>query len=125
MASVVYNIMLNKGDDFELQITVKDATGNAIDLTGYTYYGQIRSSFDAELPVATFVCTIANQNTDKGLVYIRLPHGQSSEIPVLGSKGNNRRPTTEYIYDIEETTQGGIISRIMEGTVTVSPNVTR
>lgn len=125
MISAVYNMQINAGDDFELEIIIKDATQSPINLTGNTYTGQMREAWDSKDSVATFVCTVSNQTSFKGQLLIKLPHAESIKIPCLPSKGNNKRPTSEFIYDIEQTDPSGNRTRILEGSVLVSPNVTR
>jgi hypothetical protein len=48
----------------------------------------------------------------------------TAAITCTPATNSNRRPLTEFIYDIEQTVSG-VKTRILEGIVTVSPNVTR
>lgn len=125
MSIAVYNFQLNQGDDFELILQIKDANGTLFDLTGYTYKGQIKDKYDSKTTVASFNFTIANQVLEKGKVYVRLTNEQTAAIPTPAAKGANRRPMAEYIYDITETNPDHSITRILEGIITVSPNVTK
>lgn len=115
---------INQGEDFELQIIIKDSNGTPINLTGNTYAGQIRSKYDSSTIIATFTITLGNQTTDPGLVYIRLSNTDTAAIVCDPATAKDPRPLTQFIYDIEET-KAGKITRILEGIVSVSPNVTR
>jgi hypothetical protein len=124
MAAVTYNFTLNQGDDFDFTITIK-ANNEPIDLSNYSFAGQIREKYDSNEIVASFVCTKANQTTSKGVITFSLTNQQTSAIPCLPSSKANRRPVSEFIYDIEQTDADDKISRILEGVVLVSPGVTR
>lgn len=125
MSTAIYNMSINAGEDFYLTLVIKDSLGVLIDLTGKTFAGQIREAWDSVDPSATFVCTVSNQTTNKGEVVIKLPHTQSNLMPFTGSKNANKRPTTDFIYDIEQTDLSGDVTRILQGTATFSPQVTR
>lgn len=125
MSAAQYNMNVNQGEDFELQIIIKDDTGTPIDLTGNSYAGQIRKEYDSSSVAANFVCTIGDQITDPGLLFVRLPNSTTSAIPCDPATEENPRPVTKFIYDLEETKPDLTITRILEGIVNVSPNVTR
>lgn len=125
MSAAPYNIVMNQGEDFELQLNIKDSSGVLVNLTGYTYAGQIREKYDSSSIVASFTYTLANQTTNPGVVFIRISHTNTSLIPCLPATPSNRRPITEFIYDLEETKPDSTVTRILEGVVSVSPEVTK
>ena len=112
MTAAAYNLTIDQGSDFALDLVVKE-DNVAKDLTGYSARAQMRNTKGASTVAATFTCTVINA-TD-GEVKMQLTNSTSSAI----SAG-------KYYYDLEIFTSGDVIvSRLMEGTVILTPEVTR
>ena len=87
--------------------------GTALNLTNYTGRAQLRTSVDASSASATFSVTVTN--AANGALKMQLPAATSSGI----SAG-------EYVYDLEIFTSGdSIVKRIIQGSATITPEVTR
>jgi hypothetical protein len=110
MASVS-NLAIDQGTTFSVTITVTDDTGSARNLTGYTANSQIRKSYSATANIA-FAANIASP-TD-GTVTLDLSKATTANI----------KPG-RYVYDLILTSNIATVERIVEGIVTVYPNVTR
>lgn len=118
------NLVINQGETFELDIIAKDLNKQPIDITNYSYAGKIRSAYDSDV-IAAFTFTKAEQrNSTLGWVKASLTPAQTQAIPCVKSSAKNKRPLTEYIYDIEETDPSNNVTRILEGIISVSPSVT-
>lgn len=102
------NITIDQGTTFVYTFSVLDTYGDPMDLTNYTATSQMRKSYSSS-NATTFTCTTAN-----GEVIISLSANQTSNI-VAG----------RYVYDIELTAVDGVVTRQVEGIVTVTPQVTR
>jgi hypothetical protein len=110
----IYNFTLDQGSTWTLQIVYKDSNGAAVNLTGYTAEMQVRRKFDSDNPVLTL-------STSNGGITI---------VPLTGTL--NLIATDEqadidpglYVYDLELSI-GGVRTRLIQGTVTVSGEVTR
>ena len=87
-----------------------DADGVPIDLTGYTGTSQIRKHYSSSNSVSFTV----QFNDTSGEVILSLTPDQT----------NNMTPG-RYVYDVEVVDSANIISRIVEGMVTITPSVTR
>ena len=109
------DIELKQGEDFHRVITIKDENGTEINLTGYTFSSQIRSTYSEEL-FLSFTFTVSNQTTNTGEVVMSLAKALSSAKEVNAKY--------RYVYDVEMN-DGVRTSRIMEGTCLVSPEVTK
>ena len=59
MSAGTYNLFIDQGSDYAIQLTVKE-NGSAKDLTGYSARAQLRSTKSATDVTATFTCTITN-----------------------------------------------------------------
>jgi len=103
------NLVVDQGTTFTTTITVSDDEGNALDLTGYTGAAQIRKHYTSSNSV-NFAVTITPAS---GEVTLSLTANATANL-------NAGR----YVYDCE-LTNSGTVSRILEGIVTISPQVTR
>lgn len=103
------NIVIDQGSTFTTSIELTDADGEPVDLTGYTGTAQLRKHYTSSNAVS-FGVAIANS----GIVALSLTANQTANI-VAG----------RYVYDVEVTDVGGLVSRIVEGIVTITPQVTR
>ena len=117
MSAGIYNLSIEQGATFDLEIRYKDANGDPVDLTGY----------DARLQIREF---IYSQNFVLGL--------DSSEslnnIYTGGSAGTidiNIQPEItkdfvpgNYVYDLEIYTSSNVY-RLIQGKFTVTSEVTR
>ena len=87
-----------------------------IDLTDCSVRMQLRKSYYAEEAVDTLT-------TDNGRISITPLEGYFElNFP---NKITESFPVQTLIYDIELVTRGGVVRRIVEGKVTVLPEVTR
>ena len=108
MASKV-NIVLDQGTTFNTTFTFTDVNDNPIDFTTYTGASQMRKSYYST-DAYNFTVSLANN----GVVSI----GMSANNTTLLYPGR-------YLYDLEVTDINGIRSRLVEGIVTVTGEITR
>lgn len=114
MSAASFNITIEQGATFEKQITYKDANGNAIDLTNVTdARAQIRPTI-ASNSSEDFTVEVDDDPTT-GII-----HWSMSATTTAGLTA----PSTQY-YDLEIEFADGTVRRLLSGTVTVSPEVTR
>ena len=111
MAAGTYNFILEQGATFTRTLTVKE-NNSAMNLTGYSVASKMRSTHDSSTVVGTFTCTISNASG--GVITMNMTANTTSAI----EEGI-------YVYDIEITSSAGTVTRLMEGNVTVNPEVTR
>ena len=109
------NLELKQGEDFYRLLTFRDENGNLVDLSGYSFAGQIRANYDDEL-FLSFTFNILNQTTHKGEVEMTLSKTLSS-AKLINVKDN-------YVYDVERNS-GSRTVRVLEGTIVISPEVTK
>jgi hypothetical protein len=104
------NIVIDQGSDYEVSVNVKDANNTPIDLAGYTGAAQMRKHYTS-LTSHSFGVNITALT---GEVTLSMPANTSNLI----SPGR-------YVYDCELTSISNTKIRIVEGIVTVTPQVTR
>lgn len=123
MPAGVCNLIIEQGTSFSRTITLTDSqvVPVAINLTGYTARAQMRTAANAVDIVATFACTIAAPLT--GTIALTLTDEQTSAIPTVGKTAYDK--LTKYVWDMEIESAGGEVTRILNGIVEVSPEVTK
>lgn len=120
MAAANLDFLIEQGATFKRTITLKDSDGVALNITGWTFSGQIRKKYDSPNALATFTCT----NIGSGQFTIELSHTATSAIPVTPAS-DGARSMTSYSYDIEALKNDSTKDRILQGKVNVSPEVTK
>tara|TARA_B100000925_G_scaffold262999_1_gene220644 strand:+ start:1555 stop:1881 length:327 start_codon:yes stop_codon:yes gene_type:complete len=103
------NIVIDQGTTFSTTITAKDSTGSAKDLTGYTTTAQIRKSYYSSS--STDFTTAQVDGT--GVITLSLTAAQTGNLKA-----------GRYVYDVESASASETI-RVVEGIVTVTPQVTK
>ena len=112
MSAGTYNLVIDQGSDFALDLVIKEG-GSALNLANYSGRAQLRTSVTASSASASFTVTVTN--AANGALKMQLPAATSSGI----SAG-------QYVYDLEiYTANNSIVKRIMQGEVTITPEVTR
>lgn len=105
------NLVVDQGASFETTINLTDDNGDLVDLSGYTGAGQIRKHYTSS-NATNITVTLGGAN---GTVTLGLSANATSNL-VAG----------RYVYDVELVDSGNTtVSRIFEGIVTVTPQVTR
>jgi hypothetical protein len=112
MAAGKYNIEIDQGSDFALDVTVKE-DGSVKDLTGYSARSQMRAKKSDASAAASFTCTVTD--AANGILKMELSNSTSSNMTA-----------GRYFYDLEIYTSGdAIVKRILEGEVNIDREVTR
>ncbi len=104
------NIIIDQGTDFSTSINLTDSSGTNLNLTGYSAASQIRKTHSSSNSTA-FTCTLTTANSTLTLAL-------NNSVTAAMSAGR-------YVWDAELTDSSGSISRILEGMVTVTPEVTK
>lgn len=104
------NLSIDQGATFETVLTLTDEDGNILDLSSSNAASQIRKSYSSSL-AAQFSTSI---NVSAGEIILSLSANQTGNL-VAG----------RYVYDVELTDSANSVTRIVEGIVTVNPQVTR
>ena len=126
MPAAKYNITVEQGATFLRTITVKDADGETVDLTGWTVTGKMRENQNSVSALATFTGTILNQGTNPGEFTISLTPVQTAAIP-----GDTTADTSGvivksyYLYDVEATKPDTSVLRLLRGRVELIPEMTK
>jgi len=110
-----YNFVIEQGATFTRVLTWKDSTGTAVNLTGYTARMQLREITES----GTVILSLTTENS-------RISLGGSAgtvTLTILAADTTTMSPGS-YVYDLELIT-GATVYRLVQGTATVSAEVTR
>lgn len=115
--AVTYNTVIDQGADWFINFTYEQPSGTPVNLTNTFAALQVRTSPLAKTAVLTL--TSLNGGIEitalSGLLSIHATAAQTAAIT-----------NGKYAYDLEVTAnQTGVVTRIAQGTIEVSPNTTR
>ena len=117
MAAGTLDLLIEQGATWVQPITYQSANGTAINLTGSLLRMQARDSYSANTTVislSTATGGITVTSTTNGTFALSLSAGDTA----------NLTPGT-YAYDLERVTPDATVTRLLGGSITVSPEVTR
>ncbi len=109
-ATANYNI--DQGATFSSTVTVKDNSGDPLDLTGYTASAKMALGYSSTRTRTDLTIAFASDRTS-GEVTMSLTATQTAALEA----------PARYVYDLDITDSGGTVTRIIEGLITVRPNV--
>jgi hypothetical protein len=116
MSAAQYNLYMEQGATFALSITWKDSSGTPINLGGYSARMQVRRTKDSS--TVLLEATTANSRITLG--------GALGTIDVVIPATVMEDVTFGCgVYDLEVESSGGQVTRLIEGGVSLSKEVTR
>jgi hypothetical protein len=126
MAAGRYSFVIEQGATLNLELQYKDSNGNPIDLTDYNGRMQIRPSISSDTVYITLSSSLAADGTG-----LNFSGSNGTTPPTSGSIGvyisaisSSALTFEQAVYDLE-ISSGSFVSRILEGQVKLSLNVTR
>ena len=105
------NLVIDQGTDFSAAINIEDDDGNVFSLSGYEAAAQMRKNY-ASSSATSFDVEIDTQ------VEGQINLSMNNSVTSLLEPGR-------YLYDVEIDSPSGVITRVVEGIVTVTPGMTR
>jgi hypothetical protein len=113
MAAGYQDLFLEQGTTFTASISLDDSNGSSYNLTDFTVRSQARKSYYSENTIITFDANIADANNG----VIQLSANSATTANVSAGK---------LVYDVLLTQiSTGVVTRVLEGQIIVSPTVTR
>jgi hypothetical protein len=116
MAAGTLNLTIDQGTTWNCVLTWK-INGTAVNLTGYSARLQARQHFSSGTTVLALTSTPADGITLGGVagtITLSLTATQTAALPAL-----------LCVYDLELVSPSGEVTRLVEGTLTVTAEVTR
>lgn len=109
--ATISNLFVDAGSNYSNIISVTATNGLALDLTGYTVKSQMRKSYSSSV---AYNFNPSVYDALNGKVRLQLTAAQSEAIP-----------PGRWLYDVEITSPSGTKTRVVEGIVTVTPQITQ
>lgn len=104
------NLYVDQGTSFLQTFTLRNPDGTPLDITNYTGRAQFRKEYTS---TEAFSFTVSlGGNT--GVVTLSLAPNTSSNVAA-----------GRYVYDLELESNTGVVTRLLEGFITLTPEVTR
>lgn len=103
------NIVIDQGTTFNTDFTFTNENDDPIDFSAYQGSSQMRKSYTSS---TSYAFTVGLGNS--GIISLSMNAATTSTITA-----------GRYLYDVEVTAPNGVVSRLVEGIVTVTPEITR
>ena len=126
MSAGIYNFTIEQGTTVVKQFTYKDAAGTPVDLNNYSASMQIRATYTSSGdPISSFTGSAASSGSqglsiiqssgsaNKGTIELRIDATTTADYTF-----------TSAVYDLE-IKKDGIVSRLLQGSIALSPEVTK
>lgn len=115
MPAGTYNIVCDQGATLSRVLTWKNSNDTPVNLTTYTARMQVRENYDASSSVLSLT-------TENGGITLG---GALGTITIVASATATAALTPDsYVYDLELVT-GSTVTRLVQGSFTVTPEVTK
>ena len=116
MTAGIYNFTIDQGAQYNTTIVYEDSSGNPIDLTGYSAKMELREQSSSPNPAALTLTSPSG-----GIVITPLT---GTLAITMTTAQTNALSARFYVYDLELTV-GGVVSRLIQGQITVYAQVTQ
>ena len=111
MASIL-NQIIDQGSTFSKSITVYQTDGATVqDLTAYTPSSQLRKNYTS---TAYTTINATNNSPTNGIIVMSLTAVQTAALK-----------SGRYVYDLQITHSDSTVTRVIEGVITIRPEVTK
>jgi hypothetical protein len=104
-------LLIEQGASFSTTVNVEDTSGSAVNLSSYTASSQMRKSY---------------YSSSYNIITSTVTGNANGEITLSMTSANTANLTPgRQIFDLIITSSTGIVTRVVEGVIIVSPGVTR
>lgn len=118
-----YTLSIEQGTTVNLDLIYTDATGSCINLTGYSARMQIRPDYADNTSVKYIALTDTLQPDGTGLT-LGAPAPSGSINIFISAPSSSALDFDTALYDLE-IEANGVVTRLIEGSVRLSKEVTR
>jgi hypothetical protein len=106
-------LYMDQGTTFNNIINITDdITNSAVNIAGYSITSQMRKSYYSANASANIICTVTNASA--GEITLSVPANVTA----------NLRPG-RYVFDVKSVDSANVTSRILQGIISVTPQVAR
>jgi hypothetical protein len=105
------NIVIDQGSTLSLTVQVTTVAGDVFNLTNYTAACKLSKHWSSS---NTYTLTATVTDATDGEITLAANNTTTSNIPA-----------GRYMYDIEVTSNTGTVTRVLQGIMTVTPEITK
>lgn len=116
MAAAEYDITIEQGATFKLNLLWEDPAGDPIDVTGYTARMQVREKYTSTTTLLSLTSAAGDIVLGDTAGTIDITASAVATAAIDEKRG---------VYDLELVSPGGEVTRLIRGCVTITPEVTR
>lgn len=128
MAAGKYNFTIEQGTTVKLELAYKDSSGSAIDLTGYSGRMQIRPDYADNTKTSYIYLSSSLAADGTGLNFSGSnglnPPASGTIGLYISAASSSALNFDSALYDIE-IESGSVVTRLLQGTIKLSREVTR
>ena len=126
MLAGIYNIHVEQGSTYNLNLTWKDDAGDPIDLTGYEARMKVRKSYSGPVVLSLTSDSGIVLGGALGTVAVTATALETSQIALdlAALTSNDSKPCQQMVWDIE-LENAGVVTRILQGSAFIYPEATR
>lgn len=114
MTAANVDLVIEQGATWIYQLTLLTAAGAAYDVSGYTVRMHIREDISDTTPLETLTTTDGEISIATNVVTLTLSATATAALVFV-----------DGVYDIEMVSPAGVVTRLMQGRVSLSREVTR
>ena len=111
-----YSLTIEQGATLSRVLTYKDSAGSSINLTGFTARMSLRTDIEDSSAILSLTTENGRIALGGGAGTITLTVSASDTAALTAGNG---------VYDLEIVSSGGVVTRLIEGSYTISREVTR
>lgn len=105
-------LTVDQGTTFNASLDLTNDDGSAINVANYTFESQIRKSYYSSNPTANI--TITTIDAPNGNIRLSMTAANTTNITA-----------GRYLYDIKMTSPTNVTTRVIEGIITITPQVSK
>lgn len=127
---ITSHLIGDQGTTWSWTLSLKDSTGTAINLTGYSARGQIRNSWSSSTVAATITCTVPSPSSSGNIACVVAASTTAALTPcsrrVTETNYGQFTGNGVYVYDVEiYTGSPEVVERVQRGNIYIDPEVTK
>jgi len=107
-------ITIEQGANFQLTLTWTDAAGALVNLTGYTARMKVKTTYGGTQLLSITSSDSITLGGAAGTITINVPAATTAALTA----------PAEGVYDLELVSGAGVVTRLVEGEVRITPEVT-
>jgi hypothetical protein len=125
MSAALVNLTLEQGATFYRVLYWRDEDDNPIPLNGYSARMQVRPTLDSDEVQLEASTDDGRITIDGALGKITIRIEAEDTAAVVFANGAHKRAGSVYQIEVESGAPDGFVTRLLEGRMTLSPEVTR